>query len=714
MPQHRTVGGARGRPLASASSGQPGEHATTPATCGRGANALAPLCLYLGLAAVTLFPLFQGWRRDLVCGDWVFHLNGVLEARDALAEGQFPIRIAPSFHGSIRYGLFQFYGQLPYTLPAVLNLAGVDAWSAVRLCLLLALSLGGLFLYFCARSLTGSPLPSLAAGACFVCGPYLLTAIHCRLAYTEVLAVCLLPAVLFGCLRALTSRATAPVLLGGVAWGLLALSHNITFLYASAFFGLYIGSHLLGRRHFGGVARVGLAYGLGLLLSAWYIVPQLFGVHDLRIGTNPLSPASWNFLTPLRVLLSPTPRSAPVPEGTPLPLQVGWPVLMAVLLAACSLLGCRPSPDRDRPAVARLLLLFGLAFLLAWAPVDFWEYLPPVFRYVQFSYRLLGFALLWGSLLAAYALTWAFGRAQGEQPFAACLLLVLLSAAGYLPAHPPFPSASGVARAWGRACPDPLDYAPTAYALAAGAYRHDRANLVDPGYWVDSPEKQLTSRKWGYVPSLEAGDVLRLEGRVLQKSGPGVRVRLNVGGVSRLDSLLPPGPFALAVAVPRGTGGRPAEFELCPSPVPAPGGKPLLELSRLTVARPGGPDSRALVSAEELLPAARFGRKTFCHVKLTRPALVQLPVLFYKGLLRVRDNGMEVTYGNLGRFVAVEVGPGKHMIDVRFAGTGWANCASAAAWVGVLAAFLTLVPWPGRTRGGTVPGHGAGERRLAA
>src|SRR6266542_6079046 len=182
---------------------EPGE--VSPDQAARpGPGVFDPLCLYLGLAAVMLFPLFQAWPNDAVCGDWMFHLNGVLEARDALAEGQFPVRVAPNFRGGIRYGLFQFYGQFPYTVPAFLTAAGLDAWLALRLFLLLALALGGLFLCFCAHFLTRSRFPSLVAGACFVCAPYLLTAVHSRLAYTEAIALCLLPVVLFACLKALT------------------------------------------------------------------------------------------------------------------------------------------------------------------------------------------------------------------------------------------------------------------------------------------------------------------------------------------------------------------------------------------------------------------------------------------------------------------------------------------------------------------------------
>ena len=79
-----------------------------------------------------------------------------------------------------------------------------------------------------------------------------------------------------------------------------------------------------------------------------------------------------------------------------------------------------------------------------------------------------------------------------------------------------------------------------------------------------------------------------------------------------------------------------------------------------------------------------------CRVHTVAPTLVQLPLLYYRHMLEVRDNGKAVRYGNLGRFVAVELGPGTHTIQVQFVGIRWANWISAAGWLGVLAAGLVL------------------------
>src|SRR3712207_8091120 len=62
-----------------------------------------------------------------------------------------------------------------------------------------------------------------------------------------------------------------------------------------------------------------------------------------------------------------------------------------------------------------------------------------------------------------------------------------------------------------------------------------------------------------------------------------------------------------------------------------------------------------LFRSEDVRPKVRYGRRTKLAVTLDRPTLVQLPVLYYPGLLTVRDNRQPVAYGNVGRFVALQL-----------------------------------------------------------
>jgi hypothetical protein len=85
--------------------------------------------------------------------------------------------------------------------------------------------------------------------------------------------------------------------------------------------------------------------------------------------------------------------------------------------------------------------------------------------------------------------------------------------------------------------------------------------------------------------------------------------------------------------------------------------------------------------AEVTATSTHYGHPTCCRLSPASTSVAQLPVLFYPDLLEVRDNGRKREYGNLGRFVALELTEGEHVIEIRFVGVRWANRLSASAVV---------------------------------
>ena len=406
--------------------------------------ALGPLVFFLLFGALFVLP-FAG-RRIVASSapDLTAHLSGIVEARNALREGQFPVRVAPTLLEGQRYPLFQFYATFPYTLGAAFMLLGANPYLAWKLVTLSTVALAGFYTYRCALRLTGQAWPSVVAGAVFVTAPYLSTDVRARFAYPESVSFCLLPAVLYYSWRAFASRrhAAGPVVLGGVSWCLVALSHNITYLYASLLVALFFLScvGLRPRKDVPRLLRAGACYGLGLALALWYFVPQLRVLSTLTISHGGGTPADSAVYVPLRVLLSPTITTVPAAVGTPnLGLQIGWPILAAVGLSAYQLLrrgGGPPAPRRDlqKAVLARLVAAWAVAAFAVWSPVDFWQFVPRLFYNVQFTYRLLMFVVLWGSLIGALGLALSFRRRPGGVPPSAArwaLLFVAVAAAPF-------------------------------------------------------------------------------------------------------------------------------------------------------------------------------------------------------------------------------------------------------------------------------------------
>jgi hypothetical protein len=359
------------------------------------------------MAAAVLWP-FRG--RDVkFAGDLHPVVNGIAEARNALAAGQFPLRIAPNQWDGAGYPFFQYYGNFPYTLAGALDLLpGIDAYTAWKILTFTALVAAGIFTSRCAMLLTGRRhrTGAIIAGAAFIAAPYMLTDIFARGLLGEVIAFCLLPLLLYTALKLYLRPRIHHIITTAVVWALIGLTHNITYFYASIFLALFFLSLArINRRSIRRCLGLTLAAGIQAALVAWYFVPQIKTLNLLNIGLQ-LGPFKSPGRAPLGVILAPTLTSPPGVPGTALGIQVGWPILAGVLAAFVGVF----LPRKDtrgrfvRAMGLPLLLLFLLALFMAWSPFDFWRKLPRTFSYVQFPYRLLMFCVLWGSLLIAIAI----------------------------------------------------------------------------------------------------------------------------------------------------------------------------------------------------------------------------------------------------------------------------------------------------------------------
>jgi hypothetical protein len=373
-------------------------------------------------------------------GDLHAVVASVVEARNALRETQFPIRVAPNQLGSARYPFFQFYGNLPYTAAGLIDLIpGVGPYNAWKAVMFAALVCGGTYTLRCATLMLGrrrGRAGGVVAGVAFMSAPYMLTDVFARGAFTESVAFNLLPAMFFYSFRAFLKPGARNVVFAAIAWGLVGLSHNITYVFASIFLSLLVLSFVrFDRRYARRVIRLGVTCAIQAAMLAWYFVPQAYVLDALNITAETRAQPQSRTLgrVPLSVMLAPTRTPPPTAPETALGLQIGWPILAGVICAAAM--------RWRQPVTRRLLALFALACFMAWSPIDFWRRLPETLRFVQFPYRLLAFATLFGSILLAFAVSW---RRSWLAIFV--LGLVGFSASTYWPAYLPG-DPEGVARA---------------------------------------------------------------------------------------------------------------------------------------------------------------------------------------------------------------------------------------------------------------------------
>jgi hypothetical protein len=648
--------------------------------------------------------------------DAIINVSHTIQARMALEEGQFPLRVAPWQHNGWRYPVFQFYGQFIYTFTGLVyqHVTPTNPYLACLIALWLALTVSGFFIYRTSLLLTRSAPAAILAGGSYMAAPYFLVNIHARGAFAEAVAQGVLPVVLYCVIHYYLKPSLDYVLLGGVAWFVLATTHTITFIYSSLFIGLFL--LLLGifkRNTWKEIKGIFLSYCLGWLLSLYFLAPVILSSTNLQIRDSFVPPYYLNWLTPLPTLLQPVslpPEPQPgvyaLNDRTPnLHTAVGWVMLIAwstVIYYYFSRQSWPSKLQQTRYFVAPLLVLFILAFFLTWSPFDFWQFLPQPLWVTQFTYRLMTHAMWTGALLCAYAIVLLFrGRLDGRH-IVLGLLLINMASSSYLPRL----SSSKIA------IDDLIKQPDLGYGSAAYLYKgkldklellQDISKFVHSDQWLKLDVEQEIF--------LFPGDsiVLHLEGEVpLEWFNKPISISVIVDNKKQYKQLLKTGKFNwnIPIKIPRDSNRFRLKFLtnnfIIPKLIdPTSPDERHLAIRVINLQLRGGVLSDYfLVPVTKTIPTLhQKGVETTGEVIISNKAhLVQLPVLYYPELLEVYVDGKKNSYFGLPKsdegfaLTSLVVPPGSHKISVLFKGLSWANWSSGIAWLVliVITAFIWL------------------------
>ncbi|MBJ7898713.1 MAG: hypothetical protein GC158_02065 [Cyanobacteria bacterium RI_101] len=692
--------------------------------------------LLLGIIALALLaPLASSKIIFSSSLESVSHVGWIVQAKLALEEGQFPLRVAPLENNGWRYPSFQFYSQFPYTVAGLIYkfITPDNPYSAYRLVLWGSLTLGGLFISRLALALSASPVAALLSGVAYMSAPYFLNNIHARGAFTESVAQGLLPIVLFYSWRVCQRPNLRSAVFAAVAWFALGVTHIITFLYATLFL-ILLGAVLFcrspRRRAFKKpVFFITLSYLWAWGLALYFLAPVLLESSSLSIRQqiNMISPFDTRWMTPLANLLSPL--SLP-PEPTldgvaatyGLHPAIGWIFLAGWGAVAYYHLGQKSIPAKLEPARALftpVLSLFLLAFFLLWSPVDIWAFLPRQLWVTQFTFRFLTHLMWTGALLSAWGIVLIFRQRLDRRHLVLGILIIILLNRPWLPVPKGNVTVASVMQEPLFRNSGALDYLhrlPSRQLLGNSELPVTALDWIPSfGSWntfltrnlelfAQFPDPTQTQVPAGYLarfrypkPAPGGAPRLILTGRLDPEEDLGpdsVSVDLNQQRLGEIN--LNQRAFNLDIPLPQIEDKEPdwtLTFTLqSPDPNRPP---PRLLIDQFKIIGLTPSDSAVTVTQTQNA-CRRVGAVTQCQVQGDPAAEVaQLPVLYYPRLLRVEINGQPAPYFPVHHrdyhLVGVRLPPGAHTVTVAFRGLVWANFLSAVSWLGlILAGFLTL------------------------
>ncbi|MCM1135124.1 MAG: hypothetical protein NC400_06050, partial [Clostridium sp.] len=394
-----------------------------------------------GIASIGLLEEYILYGHDLI-----FHLFRIEGLKEGLLAGNFPVRIQPGWFNGWGYSVSVMYGEQLLLFPALLRIIGVsvqNAYKAYIAAVNLATAAAAYYSFF---KISKDKRIALFGSALYTLFPYRLCCIYVRAAVGEYSAMLFLPLAVLGFWYAFEKRKSekipdkyliAPV----IGFTGLIQTHVITcFLAAFAIllFCLVNLKRMLDRNRLVYFFKIFI---ITILLNLWFIVPffrymrEDFVVNAVR-GMEPAF-QSWG-ATPAELfavywngtLNSTWGAIATIADKFPKPVGTACLIVlaMAMLMYHKRLLG-RWEKKAALCIGFFILFTFMASTVFPYSGINrLWPFVGSLFGRIQFPYRFLTLAGIFGCLLGVLVMT-ALSNRYGKKLAGAVMALIGLLAA---------------------------------------------------------------------------------------------------------------------------------------------------------------------------------------------------------------------------------------------------------------------------------------------
>ena len=677
------------------------------------------LILFLyGLIAIGLMGPMASSEIIFPYPDPQSHIGYVHQARLALEEGQFPLRVAPVENHGWRYPGFQFYSQVPYFLGALLYkfITPSNPYDAYKLVIWTSFLVGAFYIYRLSLWLIHSQTGAILAGVSYMSAPYFLNNVHARGAFTEAVAQGILPIVLYYTIQCYATGKRHYLLMSGLSWFLLATTHIITFVYTTLAIGILGFIVFLKTRKTGfqwsQLLPPVIAYGLGWLLAFYFLAPVALMSSNLAVGkqVGSSNPFYSRWYTPLSTLISPT-SLPPAPSETGfaptygLHPAVGWIFLAAWGVVIYYHYFYRQVPHKlqsTKPYLIGLLWVFLIALFATWSPIDFWKLLPRQLWVTQFTFRILTHVMWSGALLTGYAVVLIFRQRLDRRHLVIGILIIVIASRPWLPIPRSTATVANLIKEPLFRYSGALDYlyrAPIT-TLYGGAELPLLPLDWLPGYttWDVFVNRPLLLGAEFRYPLWQDDEkpILYLQGEVDID---------NIKGTASLEVQSDGRPFDTISLTSRALNwvipfykapifGEDLGLKFVFKGSTNDGQMLKIKINQLFF-KGMSPERMVIPVFVTENACLQKGTSTLCEITLNQDAqIVQLPILYYSQMLKVWVDNQQIQYFPVNHrdhnLVGLKLNPGTHKIRVTFCGLAWTNWISGLAWLGFSMISVTL------------------------
>lgn len=332
--------------------------------------------------------------------DYKYHMGRIYQIAENIDHGKW---FAPIYYGQINghgYASPLFYGDLLLHLPGAAVSLGMSVEAALRLYIMLCLCATAMTSYFCAKKLMDSPLSALITAIIYTFSSYLCIDFITRVALGEVQAFIFLPIAFTGLYSVLAGDKKLWLMLPLGLFGVL-ISHTLSAAVLAFFFFIialfYIPELFRDKKRIGLIAVSALLF---FAISAFYMFPMLEqlidGTFRLNDGT---ADTLWGTLAQRAMKLYQTVSDFNLSSSNDpwIPNGIGLAIPVSIVVLVVLIIKKKKVAD-----IAVICAALSVICLIAASSIFPWNSLQGLLGKLQFPWRLLMFATLFGALAAGF------------------------------------------------------------------------------------------------------------------------------------------------------------------------------------------------------------------------------------------------------------------------------------------------------------------------
>lgn len=360
---------------------------------------------YLFLLFIISLPVIVSIFRagSYESGDLSLHTMRSISFFNILFNEHLLPRWTPEFNAGYGDPHFLFAYFLPYFISAIFHFLGFSFLDSMKLVLTFSFILSGFAMYAWAKDEL-SEKAGFVSAVFYLFAPYHLVDLHFRVTVAETLSFIFLPLLLLLAKKILYAPTVLKIVTGAICYALLLLTHQITALTFSPVlisYALFVWFSKK-KRHYKELVFYFASITGGFLISAFYWAPI---IAEAKYTQASLANNIASFTPLLELLYSPW-RLGFLFQGHKgeLSFLIGYTQLLVVIVGLYLLIRKRLALPKKRLLIFFLILFSLLVFMITPESKDLWATLP-LFKYSQYSYRLLEIVALCTSIIAGIVAT---------------------------------------------------------------------------------------------------------------------------------------------------------------------------------------------------------------------------------------------------------------------------------------------------------------------